>query len=309
MGESIASWKARASRVFLVESGGKKILVAKKVGIYLAGLFLLATAILAWLGPTEDITHYSQSHGTVEDSDSNREGSSATDDVANLFGQGEAKRKRDAENQRRANSKKKSSIKYFTSQLIGSDAEKAKTMLSGSKLLGVLLNPIDTRADSPVRAKVIRDAASGGLMIEKGSVLVGRFSYSGSGDRVRIDFDRVVSSSGKAKKISAQALDASSFTAGITGEAFSEEGIKIASQLGLSMFSGMADVLTEKESLGFAQGSIQAKPTMKNALLQGLSGAARDQSQRTARDIESLKEYVLVEKGKELIIELTEDYK
>ena len=73
------------------------------------------------------------------------------------------------------------------------------------------------------------------------------------------------------------------------------------------MFAGMADVLTEKESLGFSMNGVQPKPTMKNATLEGLSRAAQDETNRTRDGITNQKDYVVVPEGKEMLIELVED--
>jgi hypothetical protein len=103
-------------------------------------------------------------------------------------------------------------------------------------------------------------------------------------------------------------VDAADYTVGVRGQVYSGAGVKLASGMGLTMFSGMADVLTEKESLGFSVNGVQAKPTMKNALLQGLSRAAQDEAGRTQSEIASQKDYIIIPEGKELIVQLTEDY-
>jgi hypothetical protein len=48
---------------------------------------------------------------------------------------------------------------------------------------------------------------------------------------------------------------------------------------------------------------------MSNALLQGLSKASQDQASRTASEIEQERNYVIIPEGKEMIIELQEDFK
>lgn len=149
----------------------------------------------------------------------------------------------------------------------------------------------------------------GGVEIERGSVLSGQYSYPGAGEKIFLSFMRLDTPEGDPKKVQAQALDSGSYTTGITGEVFSDKGTKVAASLGLTMFSGMADVLTEKESLGFSQNGVQAKSTMKNALLQGLSRSAQEQTGRMASEIGSSKDYLVVPEGKEMIIELTEDFK
>jgi type IV secretory pathway VirB10-like protein len=174
--------------------------------------------------------------------------------------------------------------------------------------LGFLLNNIDTRDPSMVRVLLPRGGESMGVEIPAGSILSGQYSYNGNGNKVFITFHRMDTSDGKIQKIDATALDTQDYSSGVRGEEFSENGIKIASQMGLSMFAGMTDTLTEKESIGMGATAVQAKPTMKNALLQGMSKAAQDESGRTASEIQSLKDYVVVSEGKEMIIQLLEDF-
>jgi hypothetical protein len=215
------------------------------------------------------------------------------------------------ENKSEAEQKRKRiTIKYWAPQIVGENEHGRKSIRSGSKLIGILKNPIDTRAQSLVRVLIPKGGEAGGVEIEPGSVLVGQFNYQGDGDRVFITFSRLDPPDGaEPKKISAVGLDAGTFTAGIQGEEFTGQGMKVAASVGLSMFAGITNTLTERESLGNSVGTPTAKPTMKNALLQGLSKAAQDQTSRTASDIEQERGYVLVPEGKEIIIELIEDYK
>jgi hypothetical protein len=229
--------------------------------------------------------------------------------MAKLFAAG--RQKVDGDKKKEADQKrKKVAIKYWAPQIVGDNENQKNTMRSGSKLIGVLKNPVDTRAQSLVRVLLPRGGESGGIEIEPGSVLVGNYSYSGDGDRIFITFSRIdPPDRGEPRKISAAALDAGSFAPGIQGEEFTSGGEKVAASIGLNMFSGMADTLTERESLGNSFNGVQAKPSMKNALLQGLSKASQDQASRTASSIEQERSYVIIPEGKEMIIELLEDYK
>ena len=101
------------------------------------------------------------------------------------------------------------------------------------------------------------------------------------------------------------ALDAGTFSPGVQGEEFTGGGTKIAASIGLNMFSGMTDTLTERESLGNSFNGVQAKPSMKNALLQGMSKASQDQAGRTASSIDQERSYVVVPEGKEMISVMT----
>lgn len=211
-----------------------------------------------------------------------------------------AEKQAEAEKKRRKNT-----VKYFAPQVLGTVGAAAKGIRAGAKLLGFLLNAIDTREPSMVRVILPHGGQSSGVEIEGGSVVAGQFNYSGSGDKVFINFHRLDATNGETRKIMAQALDSRDYTLGVRGEVHSDNTVKVASQIGLSLFAGMADVLTEKESMGFSQ---TAKPTMKNGLLQGMSRAAQDQVGQTSSEIQSMKDYVVLSEGKEMIIQLSEDF-
>jgi len=260
------------------------------------------------LSPKVDETFYRQTSGRSEFKHDEKL-PPVSEAMRKLFEAGRtqvaAQTKSEAEQKRR-----RVTIKYWAPQIIGENEHGRKFIRSGAKLIGVLKNPIDTRAQSLVRVLVPKGGEAGGVEIEAGSVLVGQFNYQGEGDRVFITFSRLDPPDGaEPKKVSAVGLDAANFTAGIQGEEFTGQGMKVAASVGLSMFSGITNTLTERESLGNSLSGPTAKPTMKNALLQGLSKAAQDQTGRTASGIEQERSYVLVPEGKEIIIELIEDYK
>lgn len=218
-------------------------------------------------------------------------------------------RQREAEKRKdSADRRKRTTTLYRAPQVIGENPSGAKSMRMGSKLIGVLASAIDTRAPSLVRVILPHGGDISGVAIEPGSTVVGQFNYSGDGDRVYLTFSRIDSSGGNIKKLNAVALDARNFSPGIHGEEFTGGGIKLAANLGLSMFSGMADTLTERESLGGSYNGVQAKPSAKNALLQGLSKASQEQAGRSASSIEQERNYVIIPQGKEMIIELIEDF-
>lgn len=295
---------------FLRASGGKTILVLQRVGVALGGGMLILALGLAWFGPPEDRTFYMQTTQTQNRGDEAKGFSvtSVSESVAALFSNSEKKKESD-ERIAREQKRKRVSVKYFASQLIEASGKTPKAIRSGAKLVGFLLNSIDTRSPSPVRVRIAQGGEANGVEIEKGAVLTGQYSYGGSGDRVFISFSRLDTLEGEPKKIQALALDSGTYTAGVSGEIHSDAGLKTAASLGLTMFAGMADVLTEKESLGFSQNGVQAKSTMRNALLQGLSHSAQEQTGRMQAEINSSKDYVVIPEGKEMIIELTEDFK
>lgn len=265
---------------------------------------------MAWFGPAEDRTFYMQTSQTQnrDEEGGGRLGTSISGPVAALFTNSEKKKESD-ERSAMEQKRRRVVIKYYAPQLVGSSNKVPKAIRSGSKLVAFLLKAIDTRAPSPVHVRIAQAGEVNGVEIEKGSVLTGQYSYGGSGELVFVSFSRLDTLDGEPKKIQAQALDSGTYSAGISGEVRSDASVKTAASLGLTMFAGMADVLTEKESLGFSQNGVQAKSTMKNALLQGLSRSAVEQTGRMQNEINSAKDYVVIPEGKELIIELTEDFK
>ncbi|MFZ4402792.1 MAG: TrbI/VirB10 family protein [Pseudobdellovibrionaceae bacterium] len=292
---------------YIIESGGKKSAATKRLFTSLAILFLVGVIVLAWLSPNENHTFYQRTNQSV-----NHTSGATTKDqgaVPNnpLFTNGQ-KKMNDEKRAEAEKSKHRVAIKYFAPQVLGQKSNEPRTIRTGSKLLGFLMNAIDTRESSMVRVLLPRGGESSGVEIEAGSILSGQFSYSGSGDKVFINFHRLESATGHLKKIVAQALDSRDFSVGVRGEVQSDNTLKLASQVGLSMFASMAEVLTEKESIGSSQNGIQAKPTMKNGLLQGMSRTAQDQAGRTSSEIQSIKDYVILPEGKEMIIQLTEDF-
>lgn len=304
----IRTWLEKVKTYFREESGGKKVIAIRKVAPSSITVFLGGVLILAWLSPKQDYTYYRQtSAARKQELKVYADKPNVSSSVALLFGNGqkqmEAEKKKDAEDK-----KKKVSIQYFAPQVLGSRANGPKAIKSGAKLIGVLLNPIDTRAPSVVRVKIPKGGDASGVSIEPESVLIGQYFYSGDQNRVYFTFSRIDSPDGVSRKIAALALDASDYTPGVCGEEFTNTGVKIAATMGLNMFAGMTDTLTDRDSLGNSFNSVQAKPTMKNALLQGVSRAAQDQANRTASSIDQIKSYVVVPEGKEMIIELSEDF-
>jgi Bacterial conjugation TrbI-like protein len=299
---------AKSKAFFQEKSGGKTIVNIKKVGpTAIGGVFLLAF-VIKLLSPKETRTFYKQTSGPSEFVEEKREPLVAQA-MKDLFAAGrrqvDANKKKEAEQKR-----KRIAIKYWAPQIVGDDENAQNVMRSGSKLIGFLKNPIDTRAQTLVRVLIPHGGESGGIEIEPGSILVGNYSYSGDGDRIYLTFSRIdPPDRGQPKKISAAALDAGNFSPGIQGEEFTNSGGKVATSIGLNMLSGMTDTLTDRESLGNSFNGVQAKPSMKNALLQGMSKASQDQASRVGSSIEQERNYVIVPEGKEMIIELQEDYK
>lgn len=310
--DKFAGIKARftnAKNSFQEKSGGKTVVKIKKIAPVAFVVTIVGAGLMDYLTPKEDHTFFRHDSGRSEFKQ-DKIIAPLSAEVKKLLSAGkhqvEVDQKIEAEQKR-----KRISINYSAPQIVGDgDANGRNMMRSGSKLIGILKNPIDTRAQSLVRVVLPRGGEFGNVEIQPGSVLVGRFNYNGDNDIVYIKFSRLdPPDGGSPRKISATALDAGNFSPGIQGEEFTGGGTKLAASIGLTMFAGMTDTLTDKEAIGNSYNSVQAKPTMKNALLQGLSKASQDEASRTASAIEQERNYVIVPEGKEMIIELLEDFK
>lgn len=302
-------WLDGTKKIFIEKSGGKSVVTLNRAAHVLGGGILLLALGMAWFGPSEDKTFFiqtnqSQNQGSASEVPASRVNGA----VATLLNNGKKKLAEDKKAEA-IQKQRRLSIKYSAAQVVGVKTNSPKVIQTGAKLVGFLLNTIDTRSPSSVRVRISQGGEMAGIEIERGSVLSGQYSYPGAGDKIYVSFTRLDTPDGEPKRIQAQALDSGTYAVGITGEEYSGNGAKVAASLGLSMFSGMADVLTEKESLGSSQNGVQAKPTMKNALLQGLSHSAQDQTGRLASEIGSSRDYLIVPEGKEMIIELTQDFK
>jgi len=185
----------------------------------------------------------------------------------------------------------------------------------GTNLIGKLLTSVDTREPKHMYKVLLpyggRDKNGG--EIPKNSVLFGTIRYPGNGNKVFFQFSNALLPNGKEVQIKAQALSSRDYSPGLIGEYHSKGAERVAATLGLSMVSAMSDTLTEREALG--QGGIgtvtQATPkaTAKNALYQGLSKVSEMEAARQADRLAREPEYVTIDAGKEMIINLTATYR
>lgn len=202
----------------------------------------------------------------------------------------------------------KKKLEYRAKQvLVRSDDKSSKKALpNGSNIIGKLLSAIDSR-DLTSQVKVLLPYGAnfkGEQFIEKNSMLIGKAHYSGKGERIYLSFDKAISPTGEEKQIMAMALDSSDYSNGIIGDVHSETGIRIAGTLGLTMVSSMTDVLTDKTAHGDF-GATTPKPTMKNAVFQGVSKVSEMEAARHAEAMAQTPPYITLEAGTDIIISLT----
>jgi hypothetical protein len=200
-------------------------------------------------------------------------------------------------------------LKFQAPQIISrSEQEKGSGQsLGGGKFVGKLLSSIDTR-DINQSIQVLLPYGGrmkGGQYLGKNTIVLGQITYPQKGERIFITFNKIISSDGQEKNISGQALDSKDYKRGVDGEFHSETGVRVASTLGLTMLSGMTDVLTEKTALGEA-GVVTPKANLKNALFHGVSQVTEMEAERQASELTQTPPYVTLEVGHDLIVEINE---
>ncbi len=226
---------------------------------------------------------------------------------------GISRRQKVATGKRRTLQAKKRPILVEATQavIIREDLDSAEASLpTGTSAVGFTLHGIDTRAPDGVRAILPYGMAyKGSREIPRKSVLLGKASHQGN--KIFINFDKVIFPDGREFSIQAHALDVADFTAGIKGVRHGNMDLKLAAAMGLSMVGTMGEVLAQKEALGGEYGRITVKSTLKDATLAGASDVAKYEAQRRleATQREAGREYLTLESGKELIITLTETFR
>lgn len=187
--------------------------------------------------------------------------------------------------------------------------EENNALPTTTKFIGKLIQDIDSRfLDEEIQVTVSYGLNKNGLeIIPKSSILLGKASYQ-AGDRVNINFNKVIFPNGREYSISAQALDTKDYKRGIIGDFHNTKASKIATRIGLKMVAGMSDVLVEKEALGNS-GAVTAKSTAKNALINGLGEVANSEVQEFGSDVQSQQNYVTVSSNTAVIINLTKRFK
>ena len=192
-----------------------------------------------------------------------------------------------------------------------SGAESLLTPLpSGTNFIGKLLSSVNTNEQGQVIKVTLPYGArhQRGGSIPKDTVLHGSASPDGESDKVFIRFHKIIFPDGKEYRIDAQALNSADYSPGLLGVRHSNTNLKMASSVGLTMVSAASDVLTHRSGMG-SIGGIMMGPdspdaTIKNAILQGVSQASRQEAQKQAQDLGNVPDYVTIPVGSDLIINL-----
>jgi hypothetical protein len=153
-------------------------------------------------------------------------------------------------------------------------------------------------SNGPVRAELSDSIiVNGETLIDAGSVLVGQGS-SGD-DRLSVSFSQVVLRDGTVGNISAQACDSSDKIAGLKGSKIGTKAVNIAGSVGLGFVAGMSEGFQDTQG---QFGATVRPPSMKNALLNGLSTTAAEQSRELMSDLKNAKPVIEVRQGTKICV-------
>ena len=195
-------------------------------------------------------------------------------------------------------------IRYRAPQVINrGDGGTSTALPLGASAIGRLLGNINTEALSGLVRVALPYGLSfqGKRRVPRKSVLFGRVSYPGKGEKVFITFHRGISPDGKEFPIKAHALDPKDFSPGVRGKHHGNTGLRAMGTLGLSVLGVMGNVLIEKEALGGSR-VVTPKSTLKNAAMSGLAKAAEEEGGRRASEVRERREYVTLAAGQDLIV-------
>jgi hypothetical protein len=199
-------------------------------------------------------------------------------------------------------------IRYKGKQVIGPDAN-AQKIPSGASFVGKLLTSIDTRSQQRVHVMLPYGGShkSGGGSLPSETILMGQFSYSGEGERVFILFNRAVLPDGQEIAIQAQALSSKDYRVGVIGDYHGNKGSQMASVIGLSMVSGISEVMVEKQGLGQSF-NVAPKSTLKNGIYNGVAKVTETEANDQAIQLTQTPKYVTIDSGADVIISLGESF-
>lgn len=175
------------------------------------------------------------------------------------------------------------------------DRRHAGQIPPGSMIKAVL---VTGASNGPVRVET-KEALriQGETLIPEGAVLLG--AGQSTEERLIVRFNQVVFKDGSFENISAQAADAEDRTVGLRGSRVGRVALKYAAAIGLNFVSGMAEVLQDRDVVG--QQAV-AKPTAKNALLNGTSKATVEMANETMTDLRNNAPIIQIDAGKEIIV-------
>jgi hypothetical protein len=148
-------------------------------------------------------------------------------------------------------------------------------------------------SNGPVRAEVSEALTwNGEPLLPAGTILLG--TGSSTDDRLNIQFTQTVFPDGSFQTAQATACDASDKIPGLKGSKLGNYALKLGASIALDFAGGLSQGLQSQQS-GF--GVAYAKPTLKNALLNGAATASLDQSKQIMSNLQNQVPVIEVPEG------------
>jgi hypothetical protein len=149
---------------------------------------------------------------------------------------------------------------------------------------------------------IVELAADQGTL--SGLRLMGTARPSSGGDRIAIEFSRILFRGGSTGAIQAVALDESG-ALGVPAYVMSQKALSVMGAVASSFISGVA--ASQQTLVPNAFGFQATQPTGRNAILQGLSQTAADQSKRLIEEATTEKPVLILEPSTEISILVQEE--
>jgi len=286
---------------FLKVKDGKNILIVGRV-ISAIVAFTLVVVVIEVLA-TEDASFYVQGK-TLKHEKEKKHGFSEM--YGSLYDTVETSAKKKAK-------KPRYSVKLKAIQVIAGQAIKSRNSKStkGKRFIGRLLTKVDSRqTGTEVQVELPYGMQIGShSSISKGSVLRG-ISHTTKGKRVGIKFNTLITTEGLEYPISAIALDSSDYAFGIKGRLHSKGLSRIATTVALGAANAaIGGIITREQSLNEDDDTRElVEKSLKTSGLQGISSGLGSEIQNSTNDLKSRnQDYVTVDFGKDLIVELVEN--
>lgn len=154
-----------------------------------------------------------------------------------------------------------------------------------------------------VKVKLHEDVnVAGESFLAAGTVLIGQ--GSSTDDRLFVHFSKAVGEDGSVAGIEAEIADGTDKTVGLKGSFWSTHGGRIAAGAGLNFVAGASEGLQDTQG---ESGAVVAKPTVRNAILNGTARAALDESNEVASRYKNAPPAVEIRAGTEVVIIFTDN--
>ncbi len=200
-------------------------------------------------------------------------------------------------------------LNYKATQVIARDnaGDPSKTVPIGTSLIGKTLTSIDTREPNQTIKVLLPYGGKSkvGAEIEKNTILFGRVTYSGHGEKVYLSLTKALSPEGHEFEIEAQALNPKDYSPGLAGTVNSNSDLRVLSAVGLAVVSGATEIMTEREMVN---GMAAPKLELQNAAYQGVSKSSQAEASREASKLNESEDYITIPAGSDVIIALTKSY-